>query len=85
MYTPFNLNNSVKVKLNEKGLAMHRAEWDTVFAGITSFTYNAPMVDSEGYSEFHMWEFMHIFGPAMTMGGELPFNMNVLIDIEKLT
>lgn len=72
-----NLNEHVKVKLNETGLAIHKAYWEPFSAG----KYLPPRQDSEGWSEFQIWEFANIFGPHFHNGAVVPCETSVLFQV----
>lgn len=69
----FNINESVKVKLTERGKELlkedHENFWSsTSFPKITKPVYIPPKVDKDGFSEFQFWHFMHTFGPYLYLG-----------------
>ena len=73
-----NINNCVKVKLNEFGLAVMKSQREKLQALAPSLPdFTTPAVDSEGYSKFQIWELMQTFGPVLYLGGELPFDSEI--------
>ena len=76
-----NLNYNVYVKLNAKGLEIHKQEWERVFKNNPNFVYEAPKTDSDGYSKFQMWKLMQLFGPHIRIGFDAPFDTEILLDI----
>lgn len=76
---PFNINESVKIKLMQKGLDILRANHDELRTHVPSLgEFTPPSVDSEGYSTFQMWDLMNTFGSHMYMGNiKFPFEMNI--------
>ena len=66
-----NLNNRVKVKLKEKGVEIIKAD---------SPLYDL-IEDEDGYVTLQMWMFMRLFGNYMRLGGAMPFDSQVLIEI----
>lgn len=67
---PFNVNDTIWVKLTEQGLAVHW-KWHTdLWTGLgrlKDFPYTPPKVNEDGFSSFQLWVFMEIFGPAFGM------------------
>lgn len=74
----FNVNDRVRIKLNEHGLRLHRADWErwTSEAGL-SRKYTPPVIDEHGYSSFQLWHVMELFGPHMGLGLECPFDPEI--------
>ena len=77
----FNMNNSVKVKLNGIGHAELKRQHDELYAEINiDKEYVNKSVDSNGYSSFQMHTLMHTFGHMMIMGQQTPFdNLSIKI------
>ncbi|MDT2864681.1 hypothetical protein [Vagococcus carniphilus] len=75
MYKKFNINKSIKVKLTRHGIAVYKERYANI--GLTDVTVN---IDDEGYSKFQMHDLMSIFGSSMYMGGNLPFQTEILIE-----
>ena len=70
---PFNLNNDILVKLNNKGEKILN---DYI---VKDHHYDGFEVNDEGYTKFQAWEFMNIFGEAMVQNGlPTPFDMNII-------
>jgi hypothetical protein len=82
MYTKFNINATVKVKLSERGKQIHREEWECVFGNNPNFTYSPPQEDEEGYSKWQMWSLMEMFGSYCGLGFDLPFHTDILIELK---
>ena len=82
MYTKFNINDTVKVKLTEYGKYVLRKEWEHILSGNPNFEYMPPQEDDEGYSTWQMWSLMETFGKYITMTGNLPFETNILIELK---
>lgn len=70
----FNMNNSVKVKLNDIGYAELKRQHDELYAelGIDK-EYVKRNTDKDGYSSFQMHDLMNTFGHMMVMGIKTPF------------
>lgn len=76
-----NINDTVRVKLTNKGHAIHAANhalWCAV-NGMKNFPYQKPAEDDEGWSEWQVWELMHQFGSHLYAGGKLPFETAIEI------
>ena len=82
MYTKFNINDTVKVKLTEKGKQIHREEWGRVFGNNSNFTYAPPREDENGYSSWQMWELMRWFGNHCRTGFDNPFETDILLELK---
>ncbi|WP_208952384.1 hypothetical protein [Rahnella sp. ChDrAdgB13] len=81
-----NINNYVKVKLNEFGLSVmksNREELQRMAPSLPDFT--PPSTDSDGYSKFQLWSLMETFGPIIHLGCELPFDSEILFTCESVT
>ena len=72
-----NLNEYIKVKLTDKGKEIYRNYWYDIDDEYVP-TLN---VDEGGYCKFQLWDFMRIFGEHFRMGGGLPCEINVKIQI----
>lgn len=86
----FNLNNNIKVKLNDLGyerLAEHNNHYIKIHnqyhkdqSKLETADYNKLKADDNGYTDFLMWKFMNIFGEVTSQGLPEHFNMNILIN-----
>ena len=76
-YFKANLNDYVKVRLNDYGICVYKSFY-------AKYGLDAPQLkmDEEGYVKFQVWDFMGIFGDSMRIGGRLPCDLNVLIQID---
>lgn len=77
----FNINNYVRVKLNDYGRQIlleqfleRRAIRPDVFR-----EFNLLQEDNEGWSKWQMWNFMNTFGEYVHLGAELPFEAEIEI------
>ena len=74
-----NLNEYIKVKLTDKGKEIYRNHYHDI-----DDEYVPTLdTDKEGYYKFQLWEFMQIFGEHFHMGGGLPCETNVKIQIRE--
>ncbi|MGG3307336.1 hypothetical protein ABER23_07905 [Paenibacillus lautus] len=83
-----NLNEYVKVKLTDHGISIlkkERAELNKRFAerGLTGFGEYEPKVDEDGYTSFQLWDLMQRLGPHISIGCQLPFETNVILNSER--
>lgn len=74
-----NLNEYIKVKLTDKGKEIYRNYWHDLDDEHVP-TLN---IDEEDYCKFQLWEFMRIFGEHFHMGGGMPCETNVKIQIRE--
>lgn len=63
----FNINNYIKFKPTEYGIEIYNKHHREVFKG-TRFSRELK-VDSDGYSELQMHEFMYVYGGYAFLGG----------------
>ena len=70
----FNMNNSVKVKLNDIGHAELKRQHDALYSEMNiDREYVERSIDSDGHSSFQMHDLMNTFGHMMVMGCKTPF------------
>ena len=80
----FNVNNSVKVKLTEKGLDIYWEDNRDLPEKIRpSINELRNRVDKDGYHSFQMWSLMRIFGNHIGMCVDVPFDANMLVDVKE--
>lgn len=82
MEIEFNVNDWVKVKLNEKGLnELQRQHYAliNVFPSLREFT--VPDTDQAGYSKWQLHSLMNTFGHMMALGNEVPFDTVIKIEV----
>ena len=80
-YIAVNLNDYIKVKLNDKGKDLYDGRHDHFTkALLEKLDIKKLEVDEEGYSRFQLHEFMEIFGGQFISHTNIPvLDMNVLI------
>lgn len=81
-YKKLNMNNAVKVKLNEVGHAEMERQHNELYAsvGLNYRPFERKAVADDGYSTFQLHTLMNTFGHMMTCGGEMPFDgLSILI------
>jgi hypothetical protein len=76
---PFNLNHSVQVKLNDRGIAILRKRHDELAKRAPSLSPFEVKVDEFGYTKFQLWHLMQVFGEHISMGMTSPFETEILI------
>lgn len=83
----FNINDKVKVQLTELGRKIlddqHRA-LEARFPAVKQFGRHDPKDDSDGWSEWQLWELMNKFGGHFGNGRPLPFHTIIRIDEKDL-
>lgn len=82
-----NLNDIVKVKLNDIGKDICYHKYDEVNEVIRRnggrlIELRMPEVDDEGYTAFQLWELMMLFGPHIALGEQPPFGTNILYEVQ---
>lgn len=67
-----NLNEVVKVKLTDHGKEIYYHRFDKVneFFGREVCKPSFPRVDADGYSEFQLWDFIHLYGNYIYMAAK---------------
>jgi hypothetical protein len=80
----FNVNEIVKVKLNERGHELmrqqHQAFADAFPETFGEFKQKA--ADADGWSEWQLWDLMHTFGPEIRLGSQPPFETEIEIPVK---
>lgn len=81
---PFNINNSIKVKLNDKGYKILLDRYNDLAKRVPSMdartiSYYKESADEDGYTVFQMWNFMSIFGKHSTLGSIMAYDSQILI------
>lgn len=78
---PFNINESVLVRLNDKGRALHRNDHLNFWKSVGKhMPYTAPKEDKDGYSSWQLWSLMKAFGPHMGLGLFVPFDAEIQLN-----
>lgn len=70
----FNINYKVRVKLNRWGRGIYMDHYAKY--GVEC---EPPERDSDGWSEFQLWNLMEIYGPHMTIGMKVPFETEIAL------
>jgi len=92
-FAEFNINDHVYVKLNEAGrkhFIEHRnfkhssIQWEIPEDYITTQENLDKLTDKDGYTEFQLWDFMHIFGTVTFNGCKALFESTVKFKKEEL-
>lgn len=77
MLVPINLNNHVYVKLTEHGHKVYNDYFEQFHMAPTPLDYYV-----DGYAKFQLWNLMQIFGDSCFNGCKLPFETEILYNIE---
>lgn len=83
-YKPFNINSNVKVKLTDVGvheLEKQHNELLRFCPGLGKF--EQPKLDEKGFYTVQMWVLMSSLGYMAEPGSELPFETEILIDLQQ--
>ncbi len=83
-FVPINLNDHIKVKLTEKGIAELRRQHEEhrkTFPSLGEF--KEPEVDEDGYSTFQIWPLMNELGHMFENGFDPPMKPGVLIEVDR--
>lgn len=80
-FCKINLNNHILVKLRDVGLARHRELHDQLNSMIPqkASSYVPPKTDADGYTVFHLWEFIEYYGDLISMGSPVPCETEILV------
>jgi repressor LexA len=83
-YADINLNDVVRVKLNQRGLDILKAKHEELAKFVRErkgkfHDWSPPRTDSEGWSEHQLWCLMQDFGPHIRLGGEAPFETMIQV------
>ena len=70
----FNINNEVRVKLNDQGRKIYADR----YSAIGSFQTKAKE-DAEGWSVWQLWYLMAVFGPHISLSQTPPFETEIEI------
>lgn len=85
MWTRFNINDRVRVKLTERGREVLRINHQRRYGSrATEFDTREVKEDADGWSEWQMWDLMHEFGGSMYNGCSVPFETWIGIDASAL-
>lgn len=85
-WQPFNVNDVVRVKLNDHGRAIAKARTDSLSAFIVArggqpFEHRSKPEDADGWSEWQAWELMQVFGEHVGMGMDMPFETTIEVKL----
>ena len=91
----FNVNDYVKVKLNDLGYKILEDFYDDLLKSANNrrtvlpenfFDVNKyPELDEEGYVTYQLWKLMEIFGQHMHAGEKVPFESYILLSESDLS
>lgn len=74
----FNINHKVKVRLSDRGLAILESQhWDLQRHLSKPRPFEPPKTDADGWSSWQLWDLMGTFGEHITLGVELPFEIEI--------
>ena len=77
-WVPFNLNEYVRVKLNQRGLDILKADAEELRKTFPKLpAWEPPKTDADGWSKHQLWSLMQDFGPHITLGGNPPMETGI--------
>lgn len=83
----YNINNNIKVKLTERGKAILEHEVADTINILKNLNFSDDYFpypeDTNGYTEFQLWNFMRIFGNYFYIGCPPIIEKNEIIFIEE--
>ena len=82
-FVPFNINETVRVRLTDFGRKVHRERFRKLNAQIplsADLKYTPPKEDDEGWSEWQMWVLIDTFGEHIGMCKQQPFQTNIEVE-----
>lgn len=80
----FNINYSVLVKLNQRGLDELKRQYDDLRSKVTSLPeWEPPKTDEDGYTKFQLWSLMKELGHLCGLGLEPPFDTKIKIILDQ--
>jgi len=83
----FNLNNTVLVRLTEYGRFIDKSEWQQFVAEHPNVKtpYTPPKEDAQGRSRWQLWRLMRTFGPYISLGADLCFETDMILENDEPT
>lgn len=82
MNVPFNINQSVRVKLTPLGRAKLQAEYEEFskkWGKHSDENYIPHAPDEYGYSKFQLWDLMQTFGEDQVLAKPLMFETEIIL------
>jgi repressor LexA len=78
-----NLNDIVKLKINQKGIDILRKNHDELKATFPKLgEFMPPASDAEGYYHMQLWSVMETFGPHIHIGFNIPIETEIVVPNE---
>lgn len=79
----FNVNDRVSIRLTIFGRECLRRDHDNLYGDkahlVPEFVVRE---NAAGWSMWSLWTLMHTFGPYMVMGGQLPFETEIRLEMK---
>ena len=77
-HVTFNMNDYVRVQLNESGKKIIRDKFASLKTRFPKFPGDGlPNEDADGWSRWQLWDLMRTFGPYISLGAENPFAIEI--------
>jgi hypothetical protein len=79
-----NLNDTVFVRLTERGRKSHKKYYEEFFksVGLPQSRYTAPAEDEEGFSQWQLHDLAFHFGKDMSIGVNTPLETTIYVKVE---
>lgn len=75
-----NINDSVKVKLNETGMYILRENHLKLKESFPNLGEFNDARDEDGYMKFQLWDLMQTFGPHIDLCHAPPFDTTIILE-----
>lgn len=78
----FNVNQYISVRLTDYGREYLRLRFVELEERYNLDLEYTPPVEVDGWSTFQLWELMESFGPIIGLGAKLPFETEIILEVE---
>lgn len=81
---PFNINSTVRVRVNERGEAHLLKRHVEQFGDyLDKFPYRPKATDENGYSRWQLWDLMQSFEGCIHLGCHMPYDPEILMEVSE--
>ena len=74
-----NLNDEVKIKLNDKGIEILKQEHERINQLLERKDKFEVKLDEDGYYKEQLWRIMQVFGKHIALGADVPFETDIIV------
>jgi hypothetical protein len=74
VWQPFNINELVRVKLTDAGVAELKRQSDELRVAFPNLSEPRDPIGADGWYTAQLWVVMNAFGPMITLGAVSPFS-----------